>query len=416
MKWGRRKLHPPPSPPSSSRPSLISHVFPMSWISKFKQKSATTSEQKPRKANYKGKWNSPTLMSSPKYACKDNGGGFYGLEDDDAYWRLSFREDGAEGKKDRGVSQSVWYDSDDGDEFQVPSSSCRNCRVNAVKVSEREEKQKLNGMHRCKKEKETGLRTPRSRNEKEWKLRKAKRGATEKKPEFRREQGKAEKGSTKCVEQDILEMEDFTGICRQEKEKFLPIDSDTKKKHHYVSPTDSRNPILNQPISEEQMSSNWKILKQQKMEEIKSRSEEHRKSLHISREFQRRKTKVNNKVRVYSPRTTSRVEICKIKALEDMKKAKLKMKKETKERTVQLKNGLDSCAVVKCSYDPQQDFRDSMIEMIMEKGINQPEELEELLACYLTLNSDEYHDLIIKVFRQVWFELNQSSYGTEFTE
>ncbi|KAJ0082898.1 hypothetical protein Patl1_10432 [Pistacia atlantica] len=62
---------------------------------------------------------------------------------------------------------------------------------------------------------------------------------------------------------------------------------------------------------------------------------------------------------------------------------------------------LESFAVVKTSFDPQKDFRDSMNEMIMEKKISQPEELEELLACYLTLNSDEYHDLIIKVFRQV---------------
>ncbi|KAL2925588.1 Transcription repressor OFP5 [Bienertia sinuspersici] len=47
-------------------------------------------------------------------------------------------------------------------------------------------------------------------------------------------------------------------------------------------------------------------------------------------------------------------------------------------------SGLGSFAVVKSSRDPQQDFRDSMIEMIMEKRIRQPEELEELLACFLT--------------------------------
>ncbi|KAF2305347.1 hypothetical protein GH714_004128 [Hevea brasiliensis] len=75
----------------------------------------------------------------------------------------------------------------------------------------------------------------------------------------------------------------------------------------------------------------------------------------------------------------------------------------------------ESFAMVKCSYDPQKDFRDSMIEMIKEQRINQPEELEELLACYLTLNSDEYHDLIIRVFRQVWFDLNQACFDIEFT-
>lgn len=391
----------------------------MTWISKFKQKSAT-SEPKPRKIKHKGMWNSPSVRS-PKFATRDNGGRFYGPEDDDAFWRLSFREDNAEGKKGGGFLPSVWYDSDDDDEFEVPASSCRSCKRGAAKVSsEREEKQKLNGVDKCKRDKETELTTPRSRNDRELKLRKkAKRGAWEKKLELGREPCKAEKRSTGYVEH-VLEMEEaVTRACRKEKDKQEPIGSYTRR-----SPMGLRNPILKiieeeeekQGISEEKMSSNWKKMKEVKMEELKSKSEEHRKSLHISRELQRRRTKVNNKVRVYSPRTASRVEVCKVKALEDMKKAKLKMKKEVKERTVQLRTGLDSFAVVKCSYDPQQDFRDSMVEMIMEKGINQPEELEELLACYLTLNSDEYHDLIIKVFRQVWFDLNQTCFGTDFTE
>ncbi|KAG6530408.1 transcription repressor OFP1-like [Zingiber officinale] len=68
--------------------------------------------------------------------------------------------------------------------------------------------------------------------------------------------------------------------------------------------------------------------------------------------------------------------------------------------------GLERFAVVKCSCDPQRDFKESMVEMIWQKGIGRPEELESLLACYLSLNSDEHHDVIVKVFRQVWFELN----------
>lgn len=98
-----------------------------------------------------------------------------------------------------------------------------------------------------------------------------------------------------------------------------------------------------------------------------------------------------------------------------MKKAKLKMK-ASKERRMKETTRLENFAVVKCSLDPEKDFRDSMIEMIMEKRISQPEELEELLACYLTLNSDEYHDLIIKVFRQVWFNLDQDNIGSSYTE
>ncbi|KAJ4704274.1 transcription repressor OFP1 [Melia azedarach] len=65
----------------------------------------------------------------------------------------------------------------------------------------------------------------------------------------------------------------------------------------------------------------------------------------------------------------------------------------------------DSFAVVKSSFDPQRDFRESMLEMIVENNIRASKDLEDLLACYLSLNSDEYHELIIKVFKQIWFDL-----------
>lgn len=65
----------------------------------------------------------------------------------------------------------------------------------------------------------------------------------------------------------------------------------------------------------------------------------------------------------------------------------------------------DSFAVVKSSFDPQRDFRESMVEMIVENNIRASKDLEDLLACYLSLNSDEYHELIIKVFKQIWFDL-----------
>ncbi|GAB4833186.1 hypothetical protein Ancab_031430 [Ancistrocladus abbreviatus] len=67
----------------------------------------------------------------------------------------------------------------------------------------------------------------------------------------------------------------------------------------------------------------------------------------------------------------------------------------------------DSFAVVKSSFDPQKDFRESMVEMIVQNNIRGPKDLEELLACYLSLNSDEYHELIIKVFKQIWFDINE---------
>ncbi|KAL2642158.1 hypothetical protein R1flu_009745 [Riccia fluitans] len=65
----------------------------------------------------------------------------------------------------------------------------------------------------------------------------------------------------------------------------------------------------------------------------------------------------------------------------------------------------ESVAVVKSSYDPYTDFRSSMVEMIVEKEIQGAVDLEELLRCYLSLNSPEYHSVIVKVFADVWREL-----------
>ena len=64
-------------------------------------------------------------------------------------------------------------------------------------------------------------------------------------------------------------------------------------------------------------------------------------------------------------------------------------------------------AVVKFSVDPQKDFRESMVDMIMENNIRASKDLENLLACYLSLNSSEYHDLIVKAFEQIWYDMAQ---------
>ncbi|KAH7542813.1 transcription repressor OFP1 [Ziziphus jujuba] len=65
----------------------------------------------------------------------------------------------------------------------------------------------------------------------------------------------------------------------------------------------------------------------------------------------------------------------------------------------------ESFAVVKSSVDPQRDFMDSMMEMIVENNIRASKDLEELLASYLLLNSNEYHELIVKAFEQIWFDM-----------
>ncbi|KAF3324516.1 Transcription repressor OFP2 [Carex littledalei] len=75
------------------------------------------------------------------------------------------------------------------------------------------------------------------------------------------------------------------------------------------------------------------------------------------------------------------------------------------------REGLEDFAVVKRSREPERDFKKSMVEMIVEKEMRQPEELESLLACYLTLNADEHHDVIVKVFRQVCSQINRKQFN-----
>ncbi|CAL5189804.1 unnamed protein product [Lathyrus oleraceus] len=68
---------------------------------------------------------------------------------------------------------------------------------------------------------------------------------------------------------------------------------------------------------------------------------------------------------------------------------------------------VDGFAVVKSSIDPISDFKESMVEMIVENNIRGSKDLENLLACYLSLNSSEYHDLIVKAFEQIWYDMAQ---------
>ncbi|CAI9292853.1 unnamed protein product [Lactuca saligna] len=116
----------------------------------------------------------------------------------------------------------------------------------------------------------------------------------------------------------------------------------------------------------------------------------------LKNEKQRRRSKQGRQANAHSPRTLTRVER-RIKALESMKRTRLKIK-ELNAFSV----SLDCNAIVKSSFDPETDFRESMMEMMIVKGIRQRDQLEELLACYLTLNCDDYHQLIVKVFQQTY--------------
>ncbi|KAJ1262309.1 hypothetical protein BS78_09G096500 [Paspalum vaginatum] len=64
-----------------------------------------------------------------------------------------------------------------------------------------------------------------------------------------------------------------------------------------------------------------------------------------------------------------------------------------------------SFAVVKASTDPPRDFRESMVEMIVDNDVHVAEDMQELLECYLSLNSSEYHAVIMEVFRGVCLEI-----------
>ncbi|KAL2521029.1 transcription repressor OFP7-like [Forsythia ovata] len=70
----------------------------------------------------------------------------------------------------------------------------------------------------------------------------------------------------------------------------------------------------------------------------------------------------------------------------------------------------ESFAVMKRSINPYQDFKKSMLEMIMEKEMFEAMEMEQLLQCFLSLNSQQHHAVIVKVFTEIWEEFfTQSS-------
>ena len=59
-------------------------------------------------------------------------------------------------------------------------------------------------------------------------------------------------------------------------------------------------------------------------------------------------------------------------------------------------------AVEKDSDDPYLDFRQSMLQMILENEIYSKNDLRELLNCFLSLNEPYYHGIIIRAFSEIW--------------
>ncbi|KAK2988734.1 hypothetical protein RJ640_020999 [Escallonia rubra] len=62
----------------------------------------------------------------------------------------------------------------------------------------------------------------------------------------------------------------------------------------------------------------------------------------------------------------------------------------------------ESFAVVKKSEDPYEDFKRSMLEMILEKQMFEAKDLEQLLQCFLALNSRHHHAIIVLAFTEIW--------------
>ncbi|KAF7121470.1 hypothetical protein RHSIM_Rhsim13G0149700 [Rhododendron simsii] len=55
-------------------------------------------------------------------------------------------------------------------------------------------------------------------------------------------------------------------------------------------------------------------------------------------------------------------------------------------------------AMEKSSYDPREDFRESIVEMITANKIYEPKDLRRLLNCYVSMNSEEYRGTILEIY------------------
>ncbi|KAI4374996.1 hypothetical protein MLD38_012921 [Melastoma candidum] len=71
---------------------------------------------------------------------------------------------------------------------------------------------------------------------------------------------------------------------------------------------------------------------------------------------------------------------------------------------------------VKRSENPLEDFRMSMIEMVVERRTFEARDLERLLRCFLSVNSREYHGIIVDAFSELWqmmFSEDDFAYSTK---
>uniref|UniRef100_A0A0D9V846 Transcription repressor n=1 Tax=Leersia perrieri TaxID=77586 RepID=A0A0D9V846_9ORYZ len=62
----------------------------------------------------------------------------------------------------------------------------------------------------------------------------------------------------------------------------------------------------------------------------------------------------------------------------------------------------ESMAVAVESAEPYEDFRESMVQMVVEKEIYAWDDLNDLLHQFLSLNSPRHHPLILHAFADLW--------------
>ncbi|KAL5578747.1 hypothetical protein UlMin_011189 [Ulmus minor] len=90
--------------------------------------------------------------------------------------------------------------------------------------------------------------------------------------------------------------------------------------------------------------------------------------------------------------------------LDQMIKEKQEAVRSTERRRQRISEGTKFVLMVameKNTDDPREDFRESMVEMIMANRIEEPKDLRSLLNYYVSMNSEEYHGIILEVFHDV---------------
>ncbi|XP_058100887.1 transcription repressor OFP5-like [Magnolia sinica] len=410
MKWGRKK---------SSGLSLP-HLFPIPWLSKLKLMGGKTKPQ-PAKSKQKPKPKSPQNSSIPvcfRSSSRPSDCGFRSVSDvsfspeifnrrmdrnltglvdpEDDFWRFSFRNKRFECRESLGSFE---------DELAFQFSNCGSCRSSG-KAGRKDFDLRKRCNHLSVKF-EMSPQNQSSENDEDWnKMRfEHRRRLLRKHRKSRRADGRILAAAEEVItyrEESVQEDQ------RSQKQDPKISESDQTDRVHSPNSIKSCRKTEQEEIQKSTALDSQKPDQQITKDEdgiprsISSDSEQKSSNDQAIRDLRlRRKIRQRSKGGPNSPRTASRNDMCKIRALENLKKAKKK-----KERETDICRSFENYAVVKSSFDPQKDFRESMVDMISENGIERPEELESLLACYLSLNSDEYGDLIVKEFQQVWMDLN----------